>query len=513
MIFGLFTLLVALIISGVAAYYSIVGLTAIFSAAFVPIIIMGAALEVGKVTAAVWLKMNWQRASFTYKLYLIPAVCVLMLLTSMGIFGFLSKAHSEQNLISGDTTAKVLIVDEKIKTQRDNIALARRALEQLDKQVEERLSRGTSEQGVERAAQLRRQQQAERTKLQKDIQTAQNEIAKLNEERAPLAAAVRKVENEVGPIKYIAALIYGDNPDISLLERAVRWVIIIIVAVFDPLALVLILAAQQSLRWARHERLEKIKPIEKINPLPEKQPELKPESLPTVANIEPIHANTTEFSDTISNAYLKKPWVGFKSTLPPMVHRPEVTETPETALPVELKKSKKKKPEQIVVENTNSHEEELWTESADEIFDVKNNIRVKKLESDYYEVNDKKYSGEVFRYMYPDLAKKLEAKLQADNVPAAEQVKSNFGLQFPDKPTKGDLFLRVDITPNKLFKYNGSKWIEVDKSKTDSYTYNEEYIQFLINKLQSGEYDLDQLTATEQELVAEQIQKTNNAKT
>ena len=111
MIFGYFTLFVALVISAVAAYYSIVGLTAIFSAAVIPIVIMGASLEVGKVTAAIWLKLNWYRANLTYKLYLVPALIFLMLLTSMGIFGFLSKAHSDQSLVSGDVTSKIAIYD------------------------------------------------------------------------------------------------------------------------------------------------------------------------------------------------------------------------------------------------------------------------------------------------------------------------------------------------------------------------------------------------------------------
>lgn len=121
MIFGIFTLIVAVIISAVAAYYSIVGLTAIFAAAVIPIIIMGAVLEVGKITAAVWLKINWHRASLTYKLYLVPAVALLMLLTSMGIFGFLSKAHSDQILIKGDTNEQVALYDEQIKVERETI--------------------------------------------------------------------------------------------------------------------------------------------------------------------------------------------------------------------------------------------------------------------------------------------------------------------------------------------------------------------------------------------------------
>jgi len=125
----------------------------------------------------------------------------------------------------------------------------------MDAQVNERLSRSTDDRGAERAVQIRRQQQAERTRLQNDISRSQGIIARLNEERAPIAAEVRKVEAEVGPIKYIAALIYGDNPDANLLEKAVTWVIMIIVFVFDPLAILMLLGAQMTYKWHREKGL------------------------------------------------------------------------------------------------------------------------------------------------------------------------------------------------------------------------------------------------------------------
>ena len=251
MLFGYFTLLVALIIETVGAYYSVTGLAAIFSGAVVPILIMGGSLEVGKVTAAVWLKMYWERASITYKLYLVPAVAFLMLLTSMGIFGFLSKAHSDQSLVSGDSQAKVAIYDEKINTAKENIAANRRALKQMDEAVDQVMGRSDDEKGADKAVAIRRGQQKERARLLAEIDVEQKKISQLSEERAPLAAEFRKVESEVGPIKYIAALIYGDNPDSNVLEKAVRWVIILLVLVFDPLALVLILAADQTFEWHR----------------------------------------------------------------------------------------------------------------------------------------------------------------------------------------------------------------------------------------------------------------------
>ena len=246
MLMAYLTLITGLLISAVAIFYSVAGLISIFSAAPIAIIIMGTVLEVSKLVATVWLKQNWEIAPRLLKGYLLTAVVVLMFITSMGIFGFLSQAHSDQTLVSGDVQAKVAVYDEKIKTERENIDAARKALSQMDAQVNERLSRSADDQGAERAVQIRRQQQAERTRLQNDISRSQGVIARLNEERAPIAAEVRKVEAEVGPIKYIASFIYGENPDANLLEKAVTWVIILIVIVFDPLAVMLLLASQYS---------------------------------------------------------------------------------------------------------------------------------------------------------------------------------------------------------------------------------------------------------------------------
>jgi hypothetical protein len=251
-------LLSGLTISAVAIWYSVAGLVSIFAAAVIPIIVMGVVLEISKLIATVWLKINWTRAPVFIRTYLLVSIAILMLITSMGIFGFLSKAHSDAGLVSGDVMAKIGIYDEKIKTERENIDAARKALTQMDAQVNERLSRSTDDRGAERAVQIRRQQQAERTRLQNDISRSQSAIARLNEERAPIAAEVRKVEAEVGPIKYIANFIYGDNPDANILEKAVTWVIIIIVVVFDPLAVILLLASQYSFQWFRQAREEEI---------------------------------------------------------------------------------------------------------------------------------------------------------------------------------------------------------------------------------------------------------------
>ena len=261
------TLLSGLTVSAVAIWYSVAGLMAIFSAAVIPIIVMGVALEISKLAGTVWLKQNWNRAPYFIRAYLLAAIAILMLITSMGIFGFLSKAHSDQSLVSGDVLSRIAIYDEKIRTAKDNIDANRKALKQMDEAVDQVMGRSSDEKGADKAVQIRRSQQKERVRLQSEIQAEQKTITALSEERAPIAAEVRKVEAEVGPIKYIANFIYGDNPDANVLEKAVTWVIIIIVVVFDPLAVILLLASQYSFQWFRkqEETTEGDSPISSVS--------------------------------------------------------------------------------------------------------------------------------------------------------------------------------------------------------------------------------------------------------
>ena len=417
MFLGLLTLLVAISISVIAAYYSILGLTAIFAAAFLPIVLMGSVLEVGKILATVWLHIHWKRAPFIIKGYLTSAVIVLMFITSMGVFGFLSKSHIEQSSVGTEQIAQAEVIDQKIaraqaKQQRwtdeitrlqagetsgrvdaliarererikdaraslapqikaendkipglreqaekevaqqnkrlgdaqkrsaDAIAVAQAELDRLDADVLAYTKQGQAKTGafggttdmVAKGNELRKQQRRERQKLQGDIDKAksgeisvasavQREITKINNRLAdqikevetriadirktvePTIASAneniakytlqagssnkdidvrideletqidslqptidslredkfvfeknyRQFEAEVGPVKYIAELIYGEA-DRSQLEEAVRWVIIIIVAVFDPLAICLVLAGVMSITWWRQER-------------------------------------------------------------------------------------------------------------------------------------------------------------------------------------------------------------------------------------------------------------------
>ena len=491
------TLAVALSLSVIAAYYSIMGLAAIFAAAVIPIIIMGSILELGKVVVTLWLHEYWRQCRLLMKMYLVPAVAVLMLITSMGIFGFLSKAHSDQSLVSGDVQAKISVYDEKIRTARDNIDANRKALKQMDEAVDQVMGRSADEKGADKAVSIRRSQAKERARLLSEISAEQKTIATVNEARAPIAAEVRKVEAEVGPIKYIAAFVYGDNPETNILERAVRWVIILIVAVFDPLALVLILAAQQSIKWAREDKQDQA--ATSIDP--EEEDKDFSGSVEIESTYEPDDGALTDdqveqIKTTVAEKYpyLNQPFVHFKD-LKPMVVTPPEPEVVPASEPKVVTEAVPEAPTRVITSEESAQLETVaWPQ-----------------EPASAPATAKRYKAPITPVPETRNVRK-EMQLAADNVEGT-QARSDFGLKFPDSSNKGDMFLRVDYLPNKLFKFNGIKWIEVDKSKTDSYTYDEQYILFLIEKLKTGEYDIDQLSASEQELVADKLNQLNNEQT
>jgi hypothetical protein len=536
MIFGYFTLFVALLIEVVGAYYSITGLAAIFSGAVIPILIMGGVLEVGKVTAAVWLKNNWHRAGVQFKLYLLPAVILLMFITSMGIFGFLSKAHNDQNLVSGDVLGKIAIYDEKIKIQKDNIESARRALQQMDAAVDQTMSRSTTEQGADKATAIRRSQARERTNLQNEIARAQTEIVKLNDQRAPIAAEVRKVEAEVGPIKYIAKLIYGDNPDANLLEHAVVWVIIMIVAVFDPLALVLILAAQQSIRWARGEDLEEPaatdeKPnrftqfTEKIRRrfVKDDTPDFEGVKLPdgtwvqtgpafNTAEPQEEYTSIDEVNRQLADAAEENSPDSSEGSL---VVEPDdedykpfkgtgVSPTGLVSTPyIQPKVEDEPEPDPFM-------EDLVMAKEESEIKTTQNPWSMDERPGDYVEpvVVDTPNPRAAEASPGQGRGAMYSAPIQADNSPQLGKAASTgFGNDFPATPQKGDVYLRTDYLPNRLYKFNDKKWIEVDKSSTDVYAYEEAYIRHLIDEIEANRYDADTLTEVEREQIAEYLRK------
>jgi len=511
MFLSYFTLLTALSLSMVAAWYSILGLTAIFASAVVPIIIMGSILEVAKVTVTVWLHEYWHRCRWLMKVYLVPAVAMLMVITSMGIFGFLSKAHSDQNLISGDVLSKIAIYDEKIKTEKENIESNRKALKQLDEGVDSVLGRSTTETGAEKAVAMRKSQQKERSRLQAEISQSQKSISELNNARAPIAAEVRKIEAEVGPIKYIAAFIYGDNPDANLLERAVRWVIIILVVVFDPLAIMMVLSATESMKWERERRSQPPAYEADDGPLTDDQIEqlkkLAEEDLPTGETV----ATSQLFDDPGEH-----PADTFETDVEPLEPpvnymygqmQPDVL-TAEEIDEIIDEFDRVRKSTSAVAHNSDHSEHAAGPVSedlpeADE--EIDDNDPMKKAIKEWKDANP----GTTLKEQRARFAAGKIQELPWIGLMATDDLNreplSGFGTDFPENAKKGDTFMRVDRMPNVLYKYNSQNWIVVDKTLTDNYTYDDAYIEHLITQLESGEYDPDMLSDGEADAIARRV--------
>jgi hypothetical protein len=603
MILGFATLFIAICISIVAAYYSILGLTAIFAAAFWPVVIMGTALEAGKIMTTVWLHKNWQRAQIQYKLYLLPAVFMLMFLTSMGIFGFLSKAHIDQTAGSQESVAQVQRMTTEIGRQKGIIERAEDRLKKLETagtgvdanvqgqinteqqridgayarikpaideqnqiiagqtklytdqiaRIDEQLSTlqryidsneiakaqsmvgaaSDGNWGAGTANAVRNWQAARnrgRTSLvgklealennnpsisaarkeisrlradadtqinesnrlinrlreqlgktssedanraleeqQNIIKAANTEIDTLTQKKYTLEAEYRKLEAEVGPVKYIAEFIYEGNADKNILEKAVRWVIILIVAVFDPLALVLILAGTKQIEWAIIDRRRR-HPVEEKLEEKKTEPSLVAEDYTSTEPVINTQQVTTEHTEPI------------------IVNKTKVKRD------IKKRRERKNKEEQIINEVSALIAEETLAET--ESTPTEPELTARELQR-IREAAPGRGRGAMY-----------STPIVPDNTPVLGKASSTgFGNEYPSNPQKGDLFLRVDFLPNRLFKYNGNKWIEVDKNQTDVYAYEEQYIKYLVEQIDAGKHDPESLTDVEREQIQQYLRK------
>jgi hypothetical protein len=387
---------------------------------------------------------------------------------------------------------------------------------------------------VQSATNIRKRQAKERAELQAGITNSQQEITKLQEARAPFAHEARKIEAEVGPIKFIAALIYGDNPDGVLLERAVRWVIILIVIVFDPLALTLLLAATKSLEWERGINIFNLNAKKKDEEEEERDRDpfegwteedfarlekdlVKEETDPPVADDIPVFDEKEDipFEEPVAEKP-KKSWGGFSMPFSSMYTKKEKP-VEEVAEEIVADDGKDERPGDYVTK-----EEPVVTVLTPVIDEdpilalAKKTYESSHPDEDLDAHHEAHAAGEIttLPWHHDDHISSLpisdgerkrlmdSMKLQADNVPKALGTVTGFGTSFPPTANKGDLFLRVDALPTILYKFNGVQWIEVDKNLTDSYVYDDAYITHLIDKIGAGEYDPDLLSDAEREQIA-----------
>ena len=293
MLFGLLTLFVALAISAVAAYYSIVGVMAIFAGATTAIAIMGIVLEIGKLICASWTFQNWKTSPVSIRFYFILAVVVLMLITSLGIFGFLSRAHITQSSPTALISERIERIDLKIDQRQTQISRYQGRLDTLDQALQRYIELGAVSKGLRKIGEM----DNETSLLKTRIEGLENEIDGFSDEKYELKTELNLAEVEVGPIRYVASMLYDDVSE-SQLEEAVRWIIVLLIFVFDPLAVVLVIAANISLRDYRRERKMATKTVTVMPDLSDK----------TVIDKE----NVSEYSDDEGNDFKILTWDMFK---------------------------------------------------------------------------------------------------------------------------------------------------------------------------------------------------------
>jgi hypothetical protein len=314
------TFLTAMALSGVAAYYSVIGLAAIFPGSFWPIIIMGTTLEAAKLVTVSWLYRNWKVVHIGMKSYLTVATIILMLITSMGIFGYLSKAHLEHSSDTAPMASKVQLIDEKIKVVKENLDANRKVIKQMDEMVDQTMGRSNDEKGIANSVVIRRNQQKERSRIQAENETYQKTISQLTEERFPLQIELQKAESDFGPIKYVAELIYGSGEK-DIIDKAVRLVIMLIMVVFDPLAILLLIAANMSMQ-----------------PQPRQQPEpdlVLDEPLPEVVIEQAKEVEKKLEPELEIPVYLQQPFVHFANTKPMVAEFVETQEVKTESIQVD----------------------------------------------------------------------------------------------------------------------------------------------------------------------------------
>ena len=623
------TLITALTISGVAIFYSVSGLAAIFSAAVIPIIIMGGVLEVSKLVTAVWLHRYWGIATWWLKTYLSIAVLVLMLITSIGIFGFLSKAHDTASGNATEAIATVTRIDGQIAREENRIEILenritgtssgtgfdvtssitqqetirdgswdrvqddidyaqgqidrlRDQLAVLDRAVNDLRNRGvevieTDAGGTFRRAEtetidyvaqadtLYEQQKEQRDSIDEDIDDQQsnidsyrlqaqntinsanaeinrlrqqstssqdddldqidewnlqidgiyNTIDGLKDEKFESEQAVRLVESEVGPIRYIAEFFTGtEDADANLLESAVSWLIMVIIFVFDPLAVLLLIASQYTFEQRKKENpsLEKPEPPEDPDPQPlggfegfdtvpfgmddniEKDYELMKEDIDSTELESGFDFTKIQPSiDEVRNAFNE--WEESQKLLDAAsVEKNQVVEPvpePISKDPTFLRQ----------IEETKQAFKEYYGDNPQDTPDISQGVTYQKVEDSEYLVGpDGSIHQNALKMAHPELflAKDSEGR----------QASTNFGTIFPSIAMKGDIFVRVDQMPNRVYKFEGKSWIEIDKATTDSYTFDEEYIEYIISQIKSGEYDIDLLSDSERIQVETYLTKT-----
>ena len=255
-------LLTSLAIAGIAAYFSVIGMATIFAGAYIGTVVMMTALEVGKLVTAAYLHLAWQKLNYL-KYYLLASVGVLMLITSLGIFGYLAKANIEVTLVGDGNNLELSILDTRIDAEESKIQRLQERLSGLDLVI-------TTGRPQDRNY-INRQQRDERAQIAEDIDESIDLITQYTEEKLPIQRKQLEQDSKIGPIKYVAEVIYGQEESVKYLDNAVRWVIFALIFVFDPLAVLLLVSATGMIARKAEEEKPKVVENRYVIQVPKKQ--------------------------------------------------------------------------------------------------------------------------------------------------------------------------------------------------------------------------------------------------
>lgn len=495
MFFGILTLFTALSMATVAAVFAIYGIIAIFAGMPQFALVMGAVIELGKVVGISWLYRNWSEPT-KIKYAMAPLVLVAMMLTSMGIFGLLSKAHLEQTSPVANNEVQITRLDQQIAREQSRIADSEEVISQLDQTVQTLIDFDRIR-GNDGALAVRESQAEQRELLRQTIDTAQAELDRLEDQKLELTQELTAIALEVGPVKYLAELVYGTETDRT--EEAVRWVIIAFIFVFDPMAILLLMAANYTFDQRNK------KPVEVVHqePIIENKEEPNVEKTTEELNNDDTtnDADTTitsQQSDSEPEVTAAGSTVGtnnLQETDERTDERDFVPVQPEGSIDIitsiQDQPSSVDDAAQAMAESAAKKKEpnkEIITDGVTPIIDVGDG---------YVEYNNHLYQKDALKEINPSL---FSLKIDNASIP-----NSSFGTQFPKIAKKKDMFVRVDVIPNKVYRFEGSKWIEINKNLSNTYLYDQEYIKYLVEKIDKGEYDIDLLSEQEKIQIEEYL--------
>lgn len=496
----------------VAAVFAIYGIIAIFAGMPQFALVMGAVIELGKVVGISWLYRNWSEPT-KIKYAMAPLVLVAMMLTSMGIFGLLSKAHLEQTSPVANNEIQIERLDQQINREQSRITDAEQVISQLDQSVQALIDFDRIR-GPDGALAVRESQAEQRDLLRQTIDTAQTEVDRLEDQKLDLSQQLRAIELEVGPVKYLAELVYGTETDRT--EEAVRWVIIAFIFVFDPMAILLLMAANYTLDQRKKQPI--VPEILKEEPIVESK-----EELDVKENTEELNNGNDTTDDSDTSDYIVKsdsqpepepiggePSEGSNNLQETVVGTDErdiVFVQPEG--PIDINTSVSVEPVSITQPSAVDDAAQVIAESAalqkkpqDKQITTEGVTLIVDVGDGYVEYNKQLFQKDALKEIRPDL---FSIKPDELYMPS-----SSFGTQFPKIAKKKDIFVRVDVTPNKVYRFEGSKWIEINKNLSSTYLYDQEYIKYLINKIDQGEYDIDLLSEQEKSQIEEYLSNRNS---